>query len=241
MNDDEAMYRQVEDMVKPIMESNARGFSRQLGLTHDEALQEARLALVMALREYDYNKSRGGIYNYAKTAVRRHFLKRWAFHRAQARRPHVVATNDDGKRVAKPVAFAEYLPTIRNGESRREFEGDFMDMIPAVMCPTPEAGLETAEAERTAGDFLKALEDALTERDREVLRCKYDPPRGLRMLMLDELTDEPTIPLIGRYLNLSKNEVDWAIRRIRATALQVIASEFSDLTDFSIVRSYVGG
>lgn len=237
MGHDEAIYRQVESMVKPILVSNARLFARQLGMTLDDALQEARLALVVALSHYDYNESRGGIYNFVKVAVRRHFLKCWATHRAQARRPHVHVTTDEGKRVAKPLSFAEYLP---NGESRREFGGDFMDVYEAPMNP-PDADLEAVEAKRTANDFLRALEAALTERDREVLHCKFDPPRGLRMLMLDELTDEPTIPLIGRYLNLSKNEVDWAIRRIRATALQVISSEFSGLKDLSIVRSYVGG
>jgi DNA-directed RNA polymerase specialized sigma24 family protein len=236
---DEAMYREVEEMVKPIMTSNARRFARQLGMSPDEAMQEARLALLGALRAYDYNASRGGIYNYAKTAVRRHFLKLWGIYRTQSRRPHLRFVNGDGKRVAKPVKFAEHVPVT--GTSRGEVEGDFMDMMVSPTCLSPEAVLVEHDVRRTARDFMQALEAALTERDREVLHCKFDPPRGLRMLMLDELAQEPTIALIGRYLNLSKNEVDWAIGRIRATALRLIASEFSDLSDLSILRSYVGG
>jgi hypothetical protein len=96
-----------------------------------------------------------------------------------------------------------------------------------------------AEAGDVATAFQTALEDTLSERDRQVLRCKSDPPRGLKMLMLDELTTEPTIPLIGRYLGLSKNEVDWAIRRIRDAAIALLGHDFSDLADLAIVRAYV--
>jgi hypothetical protein len=101
--------------------------------------------------------------------------------------------------------------------------------------------IEQEDRRRASVAFMAALEAALAPRDLEVLRCKYDPPRPLRMLMLDELATEPTIPMIGKHLRLSKNEVDWALRRIREKALELLAAEeFSDLGDLSIVRPYGG-
>jgi RNA polymerase sigma factor (sigma-70 family) len=224
---DDEIYRKVEMMVRPILESNAKRFARQLEMTHAEALQEARFGLMLSLRGYNYNDSKGGIFNFVKTAVRRHFLKVWAVQRTQARRPHIQVTSDSGKRVSIPVPFVV-----------DDARPDFMDSFESALS-SPDATIMEAQSGATATAFRAALEDALSERDRQVLRCKYDPPRGLRMLMLDELTDEPTIPLIGRYLGLSKNEVDWAIRRIREAALAIIGRDFSDLTDLSIVRAYV--
>jgi len=226
----DAIYKAVEVMVRPILQSNARKFARQLGMSYAEAIQEARFGLLLALRKYDYNDSRGGIFNFAKIAVRRHFLKVWAVQRAQARRPHVFVVAEDGKRKTLSLPFVE--------PSTTQPVSDFMDSFEGTLS-APDAPLVEADANQTATAFQTALEGELSERDRQVLRCKFDPPRGLRMLMLDELADEPTIPLIGRYLGLSKNEVDWAVRRIRDAAIELIGRDFSDLTDLAIVRAYV--
>jgi RNA polymerase sigma factor (sigma-70 family) len=245
-NRDNAIYQEVEKMVTPILEGNARRFRRQLGMTDEEAMQEARFGLMLALRKYDYNDSRGGFYNFVSIAVRRHFLRTLAGARTQSRQPHLRVVDEAGKRVILRLPFAEPKP-LPSGQIRSRTSGqinfdslpaDFMDTIEAPMS-APDASLMEADRERAATAFQAALENALSERDRRVLRCKSDPPRGLRMLMLDELATEPTIPMIGEFLGLSKNEVDWALRRIREAALELIARDFSDLTDSAIVRGYV--
>jgi RNA polymerase sigma factor (sigma-70 family) len=239
MDYQDAIYRKAEAMVRPILESNAKRFARQLDMTYAESLQEARYGLVLALREYDYNASKGGIFNFVKVAVRRHFLKAWAVHRTQARRPHVQVTAEDGKRVSLPVPFVTDSVQGRDVfRSTGAGASDFMDSFESALS-APDSMLIEIDENTTTSAFQAALENALSERDRQVLLCKHDPPRGLRMLMLDDLTDEPTIPLIGRYLGLSKNEVDWALRRIREAALSLMGRDFSDLTDLSIVRAYV--
>lgn len=233
---DEAIFHEVEELAKKIIESNARRFANQLGMGLDEARQEARIGLMGAMRMYDYNAARGGIYNFMSKAVRRHFLKLWATARTQRRRPHVPGAyvlDKRGKRVALPAGFAEHTTT---------HAGDFMDTMAAPMqWATPDAGLEAADTDRTLTAFMEALEAGLAPRDLEVLRCKFEPPRGLKMLMLDELAPEPTIPLIGRYLKLSKNEVDWALRRIREKALELLLTkEFSEVGENSVLRSHGG-
>jgi hypothetical protein len=244
--DDERIYQGVEKLVRPILESNARRFERQLNLTREEALQEARLGLICALAKYDYNASRGGIYNFAKIAVRRHFLKEWAKYRTQCRLPHLIVEKD-GKREPLWLPFEEpklmrenWRGGSNNKIARNTHAGppDFLDLIESPVS-APDASLAEADEERTASAFQVQLAGVLSERDRHVLECKSNPPRGLRMLMLDELATEPTIPLICRFLGLSKNEVDWALRRIREAALELISRDFSDLTDSTIVRTYV--
>lgn len=225
------LYEQVEGMVEPIIRSNARRFRRQLGMTMDDALQEARVGLMLALREYDYNASRGGVYNFASTAVRRHFLKKWIAHRAQARRPHVIVI-DGNKKTAVPTGFID--PEAFFGSV-----GDFMDALPGLL-GGPEDPLLAREGERTAVDLRAALEGRLNPRDRAVLECKIDPPRGLRMLMCEECATEPTIPLICRHLGLSKNAVDWALRRIREVTADLIVSDahFSELASLRVFQGY---
>lgn len=234
----DAIYKEVEAMVLPILRANARRFARQLGLSHDEAMQEARYGLLLGLQRYDYNDSKGGIYNFVKTVVRRHFLKVWAEYRAQSRRPHLQIIDENGKRVCLPGKFYRDRPRARNDRRTKPRSSDFLDTLESSI-PAPDAVIMELESGLRARTFQEALGQVLSERDRQVLECKCDPPRGLRMIMLDELATEPTIPMIGQFLGLSKNEIDWALRRIRDAALVLIGREFSDLTDFSVVRAYV--
>lgn len=235
----DAIYREVEAMVFPILKANARRFRRQLGLSYEEALQEARYGLLLGLQRYDYNDSKGGIYSYVKTVVFRHFLKVWAEHRAYMRRPHLEVVDENGKSVCLPGIFLRDHPVQRSDQKRGKSRSpDFLDTLESD-CAGPDAEIMASDADLRAQAFRDALARSLSERDQRVLQCKYDPPRGLRMIMLDELATEPTIPMIGQFLGLTKNEIDWAIRRIREAALVLLGREFSDLTDFSIVRSYM--
>ena len=224
----DAIYKEVEAMVFPILKANARRFMSQLSLSYGEALQEARFGLLLGLKRYDYNDSKGGIFKFVQTVVRRHFLKVWAEYNTQGRRPHLIV-DEDGKRVCLPVGFVYERPD----QSR-----DFLDTFEANGA-APDAEIIALEAAARASAFRQALEKLLRDKDRRVLECKCDPPRGLRMLMLDELATEPTTPLIGEFLGMSKNEIDWALRRIRAAALKLIRREFSDMTDLAVVRAYV--
>lgn len=220
------LYETVEAMVQPIIKSNARRFRRQLGMTTDEAEAEARYGLMLALRKYDYNDARGGIYNFAATAVRRHFLKVWAHHRAQQRHPHLIAVDSDGKRRALPSGF------VGDGD-------DVIDALPGLL-GAPEGPLMLREGVDTAERLRAALKARLNERDQLVLECKIAPPRGLQMLMCEECVEEPTIPMIGQHLGLTKNAVDWALKRIREATVDLIASEFSELASLTVVQGYTG-
>lgn len=216
------LYNQVEKMVSPIIESNARKFYNSLSLTIDEARQEARIALMFALRKYDYNDSRGGIYNFAATSVRRHFLKLLAANYAQKRRPHVKIK--DGDKVK--TRFLNNTPMILDQYQYSDF-------------PNPEEVKMKKDSDTVARMLEEALIEALDEREKEVFRCKLNPSRDLRMIMAEECEQTPTIPTIGKHLSLSKNAVDWSIKKIKDTAVTIIRTKFSTLAESEVVREYM--
>jgi RNA polymerase sigma factor (sigma-70 family) len=216
------IYNQVEKMVSPIIHSNAKKFCRTLSMTIEEAKQEARIALMLALRKYDYNDSRGGIYNFASISVRRHFLKMVSASQAQKRKPHIRVKGCD----KLEISFFHNTPLPRD------------ECIQSDM-PNPEEQGIISDSKRVAGILEESLMEALEEREKNVFRCKINPPRELRMLMVEECEETPTIPTIGKHLSLSKNSVDWSIRKIRETAETIIRRKFSYLSDYDVVKEYM--
>lgn len=216
------LYNQVEKMVSPIIESNARKFHKTLLFTLEEARQEGRIALMYALRKYDYNSSGGGIYNFSATSVRRHFLKLVAANKAQKRTPH-IRIKESG---CVKTRFFGHSSLLLEGYIR----SDELD---------PEENSMKNDSDIVASRLEQALIAALDEREKNVFRCKVNPPRDLRMLMVEECEQSPTIPTIGKHLSLSKNAVDWSIKKIKETAVTIIRKEFSSLTDNELVRKYM--
>lgn len=222
------LFDQVERMVRPIIVSNAGRFRKQLGMTKDEAIQEARIALMLALRQYDYNDSRGGIYRFVQTSVRHHFTNRLAAHRRLKHTPHVVAV-EGGKRTVTRVGFE--CPAAEDDES------DFIASIPAPVSPSD--GL-VDDGGQMIQDFHGRLTGALAPLERNVLKCKTDPPADIRMMMIDEGSEEPTVRMIGAFLGLTRNQIDWSTKRIREVASRLVRQrEFSDLAVTAVVSSYL--
>lgn len=220
------LFEQVLEMVRPIVESNARRFRKQLELTPDEAVQEARIGLMLALRKYDYNHSRGGIYNFAALSVRRHMLKKLHRHRAQRRTAHVAVVEDGERRVIRMLPDSNQTGT------------EFVESCRGATV-SPDRVRELSDELACAERFRGRLAGSLGPRERSVLACKTNPPMGLQMLMVDDGEEEPTIPMIGAFLGLTKNQTDWAVRAIKREAFRLIGKEeFSGMGESLIVRSY---
>src|SRR5574343_309394 len=56
-----SLFADVEKITRPIVDSAVRLFTRQLDISDEDVRQEARIALLKALRKYDYNASSGGM------------------------------------------------------------------------------------------------------------------------------------------------------------------------------------
>lgn len=227
MNDE--MFQQIEAMVQPIIMSNATRFARKLDMTVDDAKQEARIALLLAFQKYDYNDSRGGIFNFAARSVRNYFLKQFYARKAQMRVPHVVYRDGDGQRKVSKMN-AESFETIS--------PGDFVALCKRTTL-TPEDELQAVDQEARVRELRIRLMNNLGPREKLVFECREDPPSGLLTLMFDECETQPTIPLIAKHLGLSKNAVDWSISKIRRTYVRLVESEdFSDICERAVVRGH---
>lgn len=222
-------YADVERLCKKTVVGNAKRFAKQLGMTEDEALAEARYALFLAMRSYDYNQSGGGLFLYVSRSIRRHFLNAWAHKRAQRRNPTVPVR--DGERQRYETVTAP--PVMERQGDVWDFEA-FLERHSSRASDAPDARLADEEGGDTVRRILEALRGVLRAEDMAILECRVDPPQELRMLMCDEMAEEPTIVMIGKHLGLSKNSVDWSLKRIRRQAKRLIAREFSELTESSL-------
>jgi len=73
---DNSLYLDVENFVNPILTKAANKFCNQLGISREDALQDAKIELVNILDKYDYNNSHGGIYDFVWVSLRNYFIKR---------------------------------------------------------------------------------------------------------------------------------------------------------------------
>jgi hypothetical protein len=152
----------------------------------------------------------------------------WVGSRRQIRHPHAVVVDEAGMKKMVPVSFIV---------DKEDADGDFWDFVSGSV---PQ-GSVVNEFEGLSDRLQTALMDRLSECDLNVLMCRIDPPRGLRMIMCDHCAKEPTILMIGEHLGIGKNGVDWALRRIRSTAMDLISRQFSELADFPVVKGYASG
>lgn len=225
------IFDQIEAAVAPILESNAKRFFNQLGMTRDAARNEARYGLLVALRNYDYNDSKGGIYNFASTSLRLHFLALLRKSRRAKRVPHVVDTGKGGRLVLRMALLGDEPSTDSSGGGVLESLSD-----PAHAPDTRRVWQDSEIAART---LHAALMGVLGPREIDVLACRMDPPRALRMIMFEECQERPTMPVVCRYLGLSRNQADWALRKIRHETVRLIREgDFSGMEAHDLVRSY---
>lgn len=225
-----SLFADVEKITRPIVDSVVRLFTRQLDISDEDVRQEARIALLKALRKYDYNASSGGMLMFFRRSIRRRLLQSLAYDRRQIRHPYVHIERN-GKRVSKPVPFVaheEIRQRRHDGQWMRSLDprtesADVMDTFPADV-NDPETILIMREEQDAADRIARVLERTLDARAVDILRCKMNPPRTLQLLMAEDFADEPSLNMICRHLGITKGIADGAVRRLREHATpQVLA------------------
>lgn len=228
-----SLFADVEKITSPIVESVVRLFATQLDVSPEDVRQEARIALLKALRKYDYNASAGGMLMFFRKSIRRRLLHSLVHSRRQLRHPH-VRIEEGGKRVSKPVPFEQpsaWLTRRHHDASNPQDEHSGCDWMDGFASPDedPEMLLLRKEEESTVDRMRRRLERTLDARERDVLRCKINPPRGLQLIMCEDFAEEPSLSMICKHLQLTKNMVDVAMRRIREQAReQVFAADVAE-------------
>lgn len=220
----DALYTALEPTLMPLIVDQAERWHRALGIDREDATQEARIALRMAMESYDYNRSRGGVRAFARQTIHNALCAMLYSATAQMRVPHMVATDEEGQHhlVRYPVGSLEAM------EEATAFE-------PADAAPDAEARYIDAEMDERIKLLRLRLLMALSGRERDVFECQAFPSEAFMLYMRNANIGEPTIEAIGIYLGLSKNEVDWALHKAKRVFTSILeGSEFIDLIEGAI-------
>lgn len=210
------MYPDMEAVLMPQIQARvASKLKHGLdGMDVDDAIQEARLMILLSMRRYDFNK--GDLASYMSRVVTNtcnalyHKTTQWR------RMPRVeVRDEQTGEIKAVPTRPGSYDQRAEAGD---EAPADF---------PSPDARLDWQESVDQASELEHAIFQALDEREAQVLRCRLHPPPELRKIVGE---GDPSNVHIAEYLGISKSQIDWALYKIRNVFTEVADQDrFSDV------------
>lgn len=215
---DPDLYRDVEREVMPIIRGAAGAFARRLGVDVEDAIQEGRMALLYALSKYDYNLSKGGIFNYARTAVRQSMFGLLYAATTQSRRPHIVIEEDGELKMVRswPVLMGDF--ELEANEATRDPEREAMD----------------AEMIEALGRLKMRLVRRLNPFQLKVFACLSNQDPSFLVYLRNIQCAEERNAQIADYLGTGKNHVDWAVHQIKHHFTELAEKQFSDLVKDAI-------
>lgn len=218
----DALWPSIEPHVINVIRGESYRFHQVLGIGRDDAAQEARMFLLGALHKYDYAKSRGGIRKWARTIIHHGFCGMLYAATAQMRAPHVVVTDQDGvERLVR--CRVEALDAMEMFEPHDE-EGTN---------PEDDA-IESQMSERIRTLRLRLMM-SLSGREKDVWECQSQPSEEFLTWVRNNDIDEVTIEVIGQYLALSKNEIDWSLHKVKRLFTMILEeSEWADLIEAQV-------
>lgn len=210
------IYTELAPHFEALIRTSARSFSKALDLPEEDVAQEARLALYLALPKYQYNKSFGKIHAFARRAVQNALCSLAARETLESRVPRIVIS-ENGE-----------LKTVRC----RPAQMDDFDLL-----PDEDVDLDQQVETSRWFDRLKLIEmklmKRLNKRQKRVFNCSVRPSNELQLMARNKGT-EITNQLIGEYLGLSKNSVDWALHVTKRHFTILAEKHFSDLVKSAI-------
>jgi len=215
------MYPDLHRQLDKLVRIKARKLSRWMPV--EDAEQEGRMAMLRALKHYDCNKSNGSLECFVGACLDNAFRALYAKCVAQRRMPR-APVEDAG-------AYT-LVPTPPTSLDSGGFEGFPATCVSTSQLPTPETALAEREELGAIRVTLCEIRETLTQREAAVLELMMDPPA--------EAEDGGRATNIGiaRYMGLTKNQVDYAVLKVRrAIVEQVRAGAFSPSVTEAVARS----
>lgn len=192
------LFKDVERAMLPFMRSRVQ---RYKGMDVDDAIQEARIALMKAMSKYDFDKASGKLVPYMREVVANTYRASIAKALSQKSCPRVAVRGEHGwvKAPQMPMSYEALMEARAPIERGREEDA-------------AEHQLDVAQREALMEQFKRALFKKLSTREQDVLRCRLAPPEAL-----EELAGEDEIKNvhIAEHLGLDKSKIDWALYKIR--------------------------
>lgn len=227
-------YAKAEADVLPFLRKQSHRVSSVIPtIDFDDALQEGRSAVVVALVYYNESKGDGRVGPYVWRVVKNAYCAMIYEALTKCKVPFINGIDAEGNIIRKP-AFPISLDTMlstENGE-RRAYE------VPDDSL-TPDEEVVHQRMRSEVGRFTMKMYNALTGIDYDVFTCKVHPAKKdgfLNMLYMDGVNfvyrnEQGTLVLgddfdigadhIGRYLGINKNAVGWSLYKIRRLFLEM--------------------
>jgi RNA polymerase sigma factor (sigma-70 family) len=212
----DTIFKDVERALKPVLIHHAKKISQALGTPLDESLQEIRIALFESLSGYDYNRSHGKMHRYVDRVLRNSALSIIYQMTTQTRVPHVIYTVDGEQKIMRQRHLTSLDEIVD------------CDVDPSH---TPAEVLEDSQTEDRRRVLKMRLMNKLSDRERQVFDCLCHPPEAFLVFLQNVEAETATHELIGEYMGLSKNAVDWALKMVRKKFTKIAESEFVDLIE----------
>jgi RNA polymerase sigma factor (sigma-70 family) len=186
-----------------------------LGMDMADCIQEGRMALMVALAKYDHNKG-ANIKTYAAKVLDNLYAGLVNQVYTQRRMPRATQVTKDGpKQVCIPPVSIQSITEY------------IFDECYAAVQPLPDDCASWSESDDQLTALLDHVFSGLKKRDREVYRCRVDPPYELMTVALTRGGDfnNPSNADIAQFLGVSKNAVDWSICRTKAAFSKIISDD----------------
>ncbi|MGW8177337.1 MAG: sigma-70 family RNA polymerase sigma factor [bacterium] len=228
------MYPDVESKVLPVIKARASRLKGISGVDVDDAIQEARIALLQAMTKFDFNSGEGDFAPYMSVVVINTCRALFAKSRQAQHMARVPVRDGDGWEMVpmNPVSMENY--TVATDKPTPSTKSLGNKVAEALIDPAPlvDDSMMFRESAMKVGSFKAAMDERLADREQQVLRCRVDPPPGL----IDQIESDggdpahPTNVDIAKYLGLNKAQMDWALYKIRNLFTEVASQDqFSDV------------
>jgi hypothetical protein len=245
------VYGRTLNSVLPFIKRRSRYVSSVIpSIDYDDALQEGRLAVVVALAKCDrekYDDIKPYVLKIIKNAYKRMVYETLT----QTRIPHVNVMDEDGNINKKPVypISLDVMMESKDGSGVT----NYMNSIEDDKNMSPEKTVINNRMSSELGKFTMKIYNRLSGVDYEVFKCKVHPPQDfLDMMYMDgvdfvyrtdngelRLIEDFTVPVehISKYLNTNRNAVGWSLYKIRKVFLDMAKNDedFSELFEDLII------
>ena len=245
------VYEYTLNSVLPFIKRRSRYVSTVIpSIDYDDALQEGRLAVVVALAKCDrekYDDIKPYVLKIIKNAYKRMVYETLT----QTRIPHVNVMDEDGNINKKPVypISLDVMMESKDGSGVT----NYMNSIEDDKNMSPEKTVINNRMSSELGKFTMKIYNRLSGVDYEVFKCKVHPPQDfLDMMYMDgvdfvyrtdngelRLIEDFTVPVehISKYLNVNRNAVGWSLYKIRKVFLDMAKNDedFSELFEDLII------
>lgn len=245
------VYERTLNSVLPFIKRRSRYVSNVIpSIDYDDALQEGRLAVVVALAKCDrekYDDIKPYVLKIIKNAYKRMVYETLT----QTRIPHVNVMDEDGNINKKPVypISLDVMMESKDGSGVT----NYMNSVEDDKNMSPEKTVINNRMSSELGKFTMKIYNRLSGVDYEVFKCKVHPPQDfLDMMYMDgvdfvyrtdngelRLIEDFTVPVehISKYLNTNRNAVGWSLYKIRKVFLDMAKNDedFSELFEDLII------